>query len=245
MNAIGGHITVRGAGANRRDRVFYTSMAAAAAAAVFLGFARTFYLRHWFDPSPLPTVVAVHGLVFTAWIGLFVVQTALVSADRRRLHRRLGWAGACIAAAMLVAAAAAALFQGRRDIAAGYEAEELAFFATPVLALAVFATLVAAAVALRTRPEWHKRLMLLATISILDPAVGRWPVQGLGDSPLAYYGITDAFIAVAVLYDLLSRRRVSPVYLAGGLLVLASQSLHDVLGATALWQAFAGAILEH
>lgn len=232
------------AGGRRRDRIFYTSMAAAAAAAVFLGFARTFYLRAYFDPTALPTVVAVHGFAFSAWIGLFVVQTTLVAAGRTSWHRRLGWLGASLAAAMISAALAAAIFQGRRDIAAGYEDMELAFFATPVLALAVFGTLVGAAVACRSRPETHKRLMLLGTISILDPAIGRWPVPGVGDSPLLYYGITDAFILVAILYDLASRRGVAPAYFWGGLLVLAGQLGHDAIGATSVWQSVAAAVLE-
>lgn len=220
-------------------------MAVVLAAAVVFGFARTFYLRPYFEAAPLPGVIAAHGFVFSAWIGLFVVQTSLVAAGRTRWHRRLGWAGAGLAAGMVAAGLAAAIFQGRRDIAAGYEDLELAFFATPVLALTVFAALVAAAVALRTRPETHKRLMLLATISLLDPAIGRWPVPGFADSPLAYYGITDAFIMLAMLYDAFARRSVAPAYLWGGLLVLAGQVGRDALGATPLWQAFAAAILEH
>jgi hypothetical protein len=228
----------------RHDHSFYAAMAIAIAATVFAGFARTFYLRPYFEPTPLPAVIAVHGFVFSAWIGLFAVQTSLIAAGRPRWHRRLGWAGAALAVGLVVAGMAAAIAQGRRDIAAGYEQMELAFFATPVLALTVFATLVAAAVACRTRPQTHKRLMLLATISILDPAIGRWPVPGVGDSPLAYYGITDAFIVAAILYDVVSRRRVAPIYLWGGLLILIGQTAHDAIGATSLWQAFAAAILE-
>jgi hypothetical protein len=226
------------------DRVFYTGMAVAAALAVLIGFARTFYLRGRFEPTPLVPLLVVHGVVFSAWMVLFAAQTSLIAARRAPIHRRMGWAGAGLAAAMVVVALAAAVTTGRRDIAAGYETESLEFFATPVLSMAVFALLVAAAVAARGRPETHKRLMLLATVSLLDAAFARWPIAGIAASPLGYYGLTDAFIVAAILYDLGVRRRVHAVYIWGGLLIVAGQWAREPLGATAVWQAFARAVLD-
>lgn len=229
--------------ARTSDRVFYVALALAAAVTVLIGFARTFYVRSAFTAAPLPPVVAAHGVAFSAWMALFVAQAALIAARRPALHRRLGWAGAALAVAMVAVALTTAVVTGRRDIAAGYEAETFAFFATPVLAMTVFAFLVAAAVVLRNRPETHKRLMVLATISLLDAATARWPIAGIADNALGYYGLADAFIAAALLYDLASRRRVAPAYVWGGLLVVAGQWLREPLGATAAWQAFARAVL--
>jgi len=225
------------------DRVFYTGMAAAAALAVLLGFSRTYYLRPYFETTPLDAEFHVHGLVFSAWIALFVVQTSLVAARRTNLHRKLGWAGMCLAVIMIVVALNAAVHGAQRDIAAGQEHEALAFFSTPVSSMAMFAALVALAVALRARPEMHKRLMLLATLSLLDAAVARWPIPGIADSPLAYYGVTDTFIAAAIAYDFVSRRSVSLVYVYAGLAIVVEQWARDPLGATAFWQALATKIL--
>jgi hypothetical protein len=97
---------------------------------------------------------------------------------------------------------------------------------------------------MRRRADWHKRLMLLATLSLLDAAVARWPFPSLVGTPLGYYGIADAFILVAILYDVASRRGVSPVYVWGGLAIVAGQWLRDVLGATALWHSFASSVLN-
>src|SRR5687767_15519245 len=91
---------------------FFPGMAVAAAATVFFGFAPTYYLKSFthtavyptglpVSPS-LPALVHVHALVFTAWILLFLVQTALIAADRPRLHRRLGVAGAVLAFVMVI-----------------------------------------------------------------------------------------------------------------------------------------------
>jgi hypothetical protein len=230
--------------ARRTDRFFYTGMAAAAAIAVLVGFSRTYFLRPYFQTTPLDAAFHVHGLVFSTWIALFAVQTSLVAAQRTATHRRLGWVGACLALVMIGVALNAAVHGAHRDIAAGQADEALAFFATPALSMAAFATLVALAVALRGRPETHKRLMLLATLSMLDAAVARWPIPGLSEAPLAYYSVTDAFIAVAVLYDFASRRAISPVYVWGGLAIVAEQWARDALGATTVWQTFAAKMLE-
>ena len=61
---------------------------------VFAGFAQTFYLKGWFGKPPLSNLLFVHGLVMSAWLTLFVAQTALVELGRTDLHRRLGVAGA-------------------------------------------------------------------------------------------------------------------------------------------------------
>ena len=69
---------------------FYTGASLAIIAAVFVGFAPTYYLKDYFRAAPLPLLVHFHGLVFTAWILLFLTQTSLVAARRIDLHRRLG-----------------------------------------------------------------------------------------------------------------------------------------------------------
>jgi len=231
-------------GVRANDRAFYTGIAIVAALAVLVGFSRTYFLRPHFETAPLDAAFHVHGLVFSAWIALFVAQTWLVAARRTDVHRKLGWAGACLAVLMVVVALNAAVHGAHRDIAAGYATESLRFFSTPVLAMAMFAALVALAVGARGRPETHKRLMLLATLSLLDAAVARWPIPGIGDAPVVYYAIADAFIAAAMLYDFVSRRSVSPVYIWGGLAIVVEQWARDALGATVVWQSLAAKILE-
>src|SRR5256885_12694391 len=112
------------------DRVFYCSMAAAAAVSVFVGFAPTFYLRSNFHPGPLPLYLYVHGSLFTAWIALFFVQTSLIAARRTDVHRRLGWVGAALASSMVAAGVTVAIFAGRRAVAEGHEDAAVTFLPT-------------------------------------------------------------------------------------------------------------------
>ena len=101
--------------------------------------------------------------------------------------------------------------------------------------------LVAAAIVCRRRPQAHKRLMLLATISILDAPIARWPGApgALGVSLLV-----DLFVVVAMAYDFLSRRRVHPAYIVGGAIIAGNQALRDVVGRSDAWQAVARALIE-
>jgi uncharacterized membrane protein YoaK (UPF0700 family) len=116
---------------------------------------------------------------------------------------------------------------------------KLTFAAGAVLMFVIF---VSAGYLKRRERDAHKRLMLLATLSLLDAATARWPIAGI--TPLGYYAATDAFIAAAMLYDFASRRAISPVYLYGGLAIVVEQWARDALGATAVWQAFAARVLE-
>ena len=81
--------------------------------------------------------------------------------------------------------------------------------------------------------------MLLATISILDAAVARWPVAIMAKGPVAFFAVTDLFIAAGVVFDVASRRRVHRAYVWGGLLIVGSQVGRLAVWHTAAWLAFA------
>jgi hypothetical protein len=215
-------------------------MAATIALVVLVGFWRTYYLRPRFDGSPLPFYLHMHGFIFSTWIVLLVAQTALVAAGRTDLHRRLGWIGAGLAVLVPVAGLTAGILSGRRNIDAGFGDAAREFLAVPLFSMAVFAALVAAAVARRQRPQTHKRLMLLATIGMLDAPLARWP--GAPEIP-AVYILVDLFIAAAVVHDLISQRRVDRAYLWGSGLIVAGQVLRGVVGPTEQWHAVARALI--
>ena len=230
--------------AGRRDRIFYGSMSVVLGITVFAGFAPTYYLRLMsggptatLSGGPFTRLVHVHGLLFTAWVLLFVVQTALISARRTRLHRRLGIAGAVLAAAMILAGTLTAIATARRGSApAG--GDPLAFLVIPLFDMVLFAIFITAALWRRRDREAHKRLMLLAYISIVVAAVARLPgVLPLG--PPAFFGLTFLFLIAGAVYDLVSRRRIHPVYLWGGALIVVSIPVRLALSTTALWRALA------
>ncbi|MCI0352176.1 MAG: hypothetical protein L0Z53_22380 [Acidobacteriales bacterium] len=226
------------------DRVFYSSMAIVMALTVFAGFAPTYYLKIFgqaplvtLSNSPFTPLVHIHGLLFTAWVALFIIQTALVASHRVAVHRRMGVAGALLAASMLVVGTTLAIDGAGRG-AAPPGVDPLAFLAIPLFDMLMFSSFVTTALWLRTNKEAHKRLMLLAYISIIVAAVARMPgVLALG--PPGFFGLASIFLLAAVIYDFVTRRRVHPVYLWGGGALIASQPLRLMISGTAAWRAFA------
>ena len=222
----------------RNDRLFYCGMAVAAAAAVFVGFARTYFLRGDYFATPLPTLLRVHGLVFTSWFATFAFQSALVAGRRVALHRSVGVGGAGLAATLFTVGLTTAIAATRRNFAAG-DASALSFLAIPVGDMIVFLALVGAALYYRRKTETHKRLMLLATISILDAAFARWPLAIVAAGHVRFFVATDVFAAAGPVYDLATRRRVHSAYVWGGLLLVASQVIRVYVSGTHAWLAVA------
>jgi len=173
------HASTRGTAAN--DRRFYSAIAIAIALTVFGGFATTYYWplvaggpRATLSGGPWTTTVHTHAALFTAWVVLFVVQTTLVATRRVALHRRLGVVGALVAVAMVPAGAATAIASARRG-GAPPGVDPLAFMIVPLSDLVLFSGFIIAALALRRDKEAHKRLILLAYVSIIAAATARLP----------------------------------------------------------------------
>ncbi len=226
------------------DRVFYSGIAIVMAIVVFVGFAPTFYLRSAFGApvtvsgaTSLSALAKLHGAVFTGWVLLFILQTALVARHRVAVHRRMGVAGGVLALLMVGVGTITATRAAARG-SAPPGADPLGFLIIPLTDMVLFAGFVGAALALRRNKETHKRLMLMAYISIIVAAVARLPgviVYG----PLMFFALTFLFVIAAILYDLWSRRRVHPAYLWGGALFAVSVPLRLMISETAAWRAFA------
>jgi hypothetical protein len=218
-------------------------MAAVALATAFFGFARTYFLRSYFQSTGLPLLNQVHGAAFTGWVVLFLVQTTFVSIHRTDVHRKLGWAGAALAAFMSVLTLRLAVNVVHQAVVCCNADAARKFFAVPVADVIVFATLVAAAVVYRREPGTHKRLMLLATLAILDAATTRWPLHFIQTTKWGYYAAIDAIILAAVAYDVVSTRRVARAFAWGVPLVIGAQIARELIGATPLWKSFARLIV--
>jgi hypothetical protein len=218
------------------DRTFYLGMAGVMAIAVFVGFPPTYLRRQYVGASWHDLLNVLHGLAFTAWFLLFFTQTLLVSSGRIDLHRKLGVAGAGLAVAMLILGSGVTVGAVRADRPLlGFDPRSFAVMA--FIDLLVFAILVAAGITLRNRPQSHKRVMLLATISMSGGAILNLPgMFALG--PWAWFGIQDLLVVAGPVYDLASRRRVDPAYVWGGPLILLSQPARMLAAETAPGLAF-------
>jgi hypothetical protein len=222
-----------------KDRRLYIWVAVFIPIIVLAGFARTYYLKGLFGTPALPgLLVHLHGIVMTSWVVLFVVQVWLVAARRTRLHQRLGVLGAILAALVLSVGVVTAINAAARGSSPG--PPPLQFLVVPLGDMLVFAILIGMALHFRRRMEIHKRLMLLAAVNLLTPAIARIPLQFIETGgPLAFFGLTDLCVLACVVFDTVKHRRLHPVFVWGTLLIVASQPLRLMLAGTDAWMRFA------
>ncbi|HET7133425.1 MAG TPA: hypothetical protein VFJ95_14325 [Gammaproteobacteria bacterium] len=233
-------LAARGAESRRRERLFFSGMSIALAIMVFAGFAPTFYLHGPLHSTfVLSSALKWHGAAFTTWMLLLVAQTSLVAANRTDLHRRLGVAGAVLAVIMIVLGAYVAVSRTAAGLTTTPPGmSPYALLAVPLMTIVVFPVLVGAALWYRKRTDFHKRLMIIATLELVTAAVARLPgMQAAG--PPAFFGGVDLFLVAIVIYDLATLKRVHPATLWGGLVLVLSQPLRLVIGLSAPWFAFA------
>jgi len=198
------------------DKYFYFAMALFIAFAVVGGFSFTISdnLFHPIHPAlARPPILYVHASLFFAWIALFVFQTSLVRSRNVQLHRRVGPWVVALGIAMTVVGIATAIITRKYRLAHD-AAESPAFLSIPFNDLSEFAVAFALGALWRRNREFHRRLMLLATIALTGAAFARLPLPMM-QSPWYWYAFTDALLAICALRDLVLIRRIHPVYLYG------------------------------
>lgn len=231
----------------RADRAgrFYIAIALVACAAVAIGFSTTYFLPLARGSFAGPAVAHIHGLLFMSWVALLLVQPWLVRRRNTRLHRRIGLVALPLALAMAASGLGVGVHAVTRDLAAGGGAEAYSQLVGVATAMAVFVAYVAIALAFRKRPDWHKRMMLLATIAILWPAWFRFrhllPWVPHPDIVLGVI-VSDSLILIAMLRDKLKFGRVHPAYLVFGLVLIADHVGETLLYDSPAWRAAARAL---
>lgn len=241
------------ASASSHAQYFYFYMALSCIAVAFLGFAPTYFVPMAAGKLPPMPVVHFHGLLFFAWTLYFAFQSWLAASGQVIRHRTMGMIGVSLATAMVISGFLVAVNAMKRSAAIGMTDQGIAFAIVPLSGMLFFAVVFALAIAYVRQKEIHKRLMLLAGISLLDAAVARWfltflaPRGAIGPPPVPVT-IPPAFVAylllvAAIVYDWRTRGRPHPVYVYGGIALVAVKLLNWPLSATAAWHSLAGGIL--
>ena len=202
----------------RSDRVFYLAMGLLVLAVVFYGFGRSFYFAPFMPVRQIRPLLQLHAAIFSTWVLLFILQTSLISAQRRDLHRRVGIAGAFLVGLLVVVGGLTVVESVRLQ---SLQAGAVNLFGSSTQ-LAVFAILATAALLLRKRPELHKRLMLVGTLALAQAGLGRI-LPGLKLGPGGEIVVTMLFMFSWLFYDLLTHRRplLAPLFGAAAVVLIA------------------------
>jgi hypothetical protein len=233
-----------------RSRRFYVWTAYACAVVAVVGFAPTYWSPVARGTFAGPGIVHLHGLLFTAWTLLFILQARSAAAERYERHRVLGYAGIALASSMLVVGLAVVTVGIRRAIEGGFGDAARRFSIVPATIVVGFAVAFGLALAYVRRPEVHMRLMVVATTSLLTPAIARIlaalfapPGTGIGmgfpPPPIGFSlvpsALSDLFIVAGIVRDWRLERRVHAAYLVSGALLLVLQVARIPFASTVAW----------
>jgi hypothetical protein len=237
---------------HRWDRFAFPALVALIWFGIVMGFTPQIAAQVRRGSLDYPVVaVHLHAAAFVGWLVFLAVQVTLVRRRSLALHRRLGVAGGFLAAAMVVLGLVAAYVADRRDF--GTPAEDAPFASIQIFDMLGFGGLVAAGLWLRAEPAAHKRMMMLATLCLVDAGFSRWWGRGLegllgkaflGEWAAIFLGNVLLIVGLG-LYDLATRRRLHPAYVAGAAWALGLQLLAIYLYVAPWWKPIAIRLIGH
>ena len=152
------------------DERFFLRGAIAMTLVIVAGFSTQLAMGRSTFYSPL--LVHAHAVVFMGWVVLYLLQNIFVATNNMALHRRLGWIATGWIVAMIVLGCWVTVAMVRHG--------QVPFFFRPIhflvfdpLSLFAFAGLTSAAIVMRRRTAWHRRLHFCGMSMLLGPGFGR------------------------------------------------------------------------
>ena len=230
------------------DRNFVLTYVAIIWVGILAGFVPEIVEHARSNAPAYPAIIHVHGVTFVSWLVLLTIQALLIRNRQVRLHRRLGFAGAVLAPTMVLVGLVTSLTIDRLELPTSKA--DPAFLSIQLFDLLEFGTLAIAALAARKLPSAHKRLVLLATLSIADAGFARWLGSSLHFGEGVLFSYVELFLPTGLLilgigaYDMLTRRRLHPAYVAGAALIFTGQLTACWLYHEAVWKAAATGVIH-
>jgi FtsH-binding integral membrane protein len=224
------------------DKYFYFSMSLLVAAIVVWGFSHTIDTTLLHPAVTPPFLLWIHAAAFSTWVVFFILQSALVRTHHVRMHRSLGWFGAALGTVMFPLGITTAIVTARFDTVRLHQPVADAFLIEPFFDMLAFGVCFGLAVLWRKKPEFHRRLIFIATCVLLDAAFAR--IDYLFNHNL-FFLCLDAVILLGVARDLLVNRRIHVVYRVALPMLMVSQAFVNYTwrDASGWWVSIAHSIL--
>lgn len=205
---------------------------------VLAGFTPTYFLpvaKGSFSAKP---VYHIHGIMYSLWIVMIITQPLLIKLRLTHLHKKIGYAGLALAIGMFIIGIVMAFVSNQAAIDAGNVNRAMAFLIVPLTDMILFGTFITLTIFNLRDREMHKRLILLATLSILPAAFGR--IIGIyGIHPLVGLFLQESILFAGIIFDLLTRKKIHSAYILGGGAVVLIHLVRFPIGETETWMNFA------
>jgi hypothetical protein len=208
-----------------RERAFFFYMAIAMAIVIVAGFATNLALGR--STFAVPLLVHAHAFVYFGWVALFVVQNGLVATGNVAVHRRLGWLALAWLPAMLVLGIMMPLHSAQTTGGPPFLALNEFLFGT-IIGIVTFVVTALLGIAMRSRTDWHRRIMCGAMASITGPGFGRLLPMPL----LIPYGwwissvvVPLIFFVIGMVADRRRSGRVHPAWLVAAAIFVGGQAI--------------------
>jgi hypothetical protein len=231
-------------GARLLDRYFYVFMSLSIAVVVVYGFSHTVD-RNLIHPAiPPPFVLYLHAAVFSGWVVFFISQTMLVATRNVRWHRMMGGFGVALAAVLATLGIWTAIAMERFYMIKLHQPR------APMILLVAFNDIVAftipfaLAVYWRKKPEFHRRLMLIATCALTAAAFSRMPILLWVSRRIFDSAGVDLLIFLGIAHDVIVSRRIHKVYLYALPTLIICQVVLAYTYDSSYWLKIAHAILD-
>jgi hypothetical protein len=222
---------------------FFVGMSLLLLVTVLVGFAKSYFLAGLVR-APLPNkLIHVHAILFSCWILLLIAQATFISSNRFDQHRKFGLFGFGLACGMTVVGVMAATDSLTRIRMVG-SIDARTFYAVPLFDVVVFAVLIFFAYRWRHDPATHKRLILIASITIVDAATGRDPLTRITNIPYLNNVFTQLYTVLLAGFDLWYLKRIHRATLVAGLFSIGMLLAAIPVGSTGPWIAFADWMLK-
>ena len=233
------------------DRYAFPAFVALIWFVILVGFVPQIVRRIQEQTFNYPVAVHIHAAVYVSWLILLTVQTALIGRGSFAGHRRLGNFGAGLAVLVVLTGLVATYVV--ENLMFGTSRSDPAFISILLVDILNFASLATAGLLLRRDAAAHKRLMLLATMSLLQAGFIRWWGEAmftafgrgfLGGWMADFLGVSLLVLGLGV-YDLVTRRRLHPAYVLGAAWLLGWQFIATWLYASRWWKDVSLHLLGH
>ena len=215
------------------DKYFYFGMALLMVPIVIGGFSLTIN-QNLFHPSiPRPAILWYHGAIFFGWLLFFIFQASLVRTGNMKWHRTLGWFGVGLGGAVLALGVSTTVVMHRFKFFTLHQPNAFIAMSVPLFDMVCFAVTFGLAILWRRKPEYHRRLVLVATCALTAAAWGRVPDTLLPG--FWFYAGVDFLVFLGVVRDLVVTRRVHRVYALALPLLIAGQLIIANITFTQAW----------